>query len=65
MSSPDVILYVPNREVDWVVFVLARRDRGRRFVGSKDDGDEDCPVCVDINGNKVLFVTGLVLYSYC
>lgn len=61
MSPPDVISYIPNREVDWAILVLACRNRGCHFVRPKDDGDKGCPMHVRIAGDKILFVAGSVV----
>ena len=61
MGPPDVIPYVSNREVDWVVFMLAGCDRSCRFVSPKDDWDKGCPVRVRVVRDEVLFVTGSVV----
>lgn len=60
MSSPDVILDIPNREVDWMIFMLASCDGNCCLVTSEYDGNEYCSMCVGIYSNEVLFVVKLV-----
>jgi len=59
MSLPGVITNIPNRKVNGVVVMLASCHRNSRFVGPEYDRDKDRPVCININGNEVLFVARL------
>lgn len=54
VSSPNAVVYIPNREIDWMIFLLASCDRNSCFVTSKQDGDEHRPMCIDVYGNEVL-----------
>lgn len=54
MGSTSVVVDVPNREVDRMVFLLASGDRDSCLVTSKNDGDKEGSVCVRIIRNEVL-----------
>jgi hypothetical protein len=60
VSSPDVVADISNGDIDGVIVVLASCNGGSCFVAPEYDRDEDCAMCVDINGNNVLFVEVLV-----
>ena len=59
VGSPNVIMDIPNREVNWVVFMLASCNGNGRFVTSEYDGDEECSMGIDVNSNQVLYAVRL------
>ena len=56
VSSANVIMHISNRKVDGMIFVLASCDRSGCFVASNYDGDEECSVRIDINGDEILLM---------
>jgi hypothetical protein len=53
-----VIANVSDREIDWVILVLAGSNRGGGLVTSKNNGDKHRPMCVGVHGNEVLLRHG-------
>ena len=54
MGLSEVVMYMPNGKVDWMIFLLAGCDRNSHFVAPKYDGDEESTMCVWIHRNEVL-----------
>lgn len=55
VGSAEVVMYISDRKVNRVVFVLAGRNRDSGLVASQDDGDEHCSMCIWINRDDILF----------
>ena len=56
MSSPEVVVDIPNREINRMVIVLAGRHRNGRLVAPKDNGHKHCSMGIQVSRNKVLFM---------
>ena len=51
-----MIVYIPNGEVDRMVFVLTGCNGDGCFVASKYDGDEEGTMRVNVDRDSVLFM---------
>jgi len=58
VGSPDAVVYIPNREVNGMILVVAGSNRSCCFVAPEYDRDKYCSVCVDISRNEVLLWEG-------
>lgn len=43
-----------------MIFVLAGRDGNCCFIASENDGNEECSMRINVDGNEVLFVAKLM-----
>ena len=58
VGSLNVIMHVPNRKVDGVIFMLAGGDGHGRFVASQYNRDENRSVHIGVLGDDVLMGEG-------
>ena len=54
MCSLDVIVDVPYREVDRMVFMLTGCNGNGRFITPKDNRDKNGSMCINIYRDEVL-----------
>ena len=63
VGSTDAILYIPNRKVEWVEFIIACANRYCSFVTAKNNWHECAAMHCVILGDNVL--CHMISYVHC
>lgn len=54
MRSSKAIVNIPDGNVQWIVFIVARSNRDRCFITAQNDRDKCRPHCALILGYNIL-----------